>query len=62
MCEAKVYFGGRRKGDLVMEEVAVVEIEGDRATLIDVSGNKKQLSGFSKVMIDNLNHIIVFSQ
>lgn len=59
MCEAKVYRGGPQRENLVMEEVATVEITDGEATLIDLYGRKKQIKGFSSVLIDNVNHVIV---
>lgn len=60
MCEAIVYRGEIREENILLKDVVYIEIKGDSALLKSIDGEEKHVEGFEKVVIDNLNHYLLF--
>ena len=57
MCLSKAYVYSNGEGELVMEEVALLKIEGDRLLLNTLFGEQKEIRANLK-QIDFLTHSI----
>ncbi len=61
MCQARVY--GQREGheQLIMEDVALIEVDGDVCTMATLFGEEKRVKG-RIVRIDLLKHRVVLEE
>ncbi|MFO8009371.1 MAG: CooT family nickel-binding protein [Dehalococcoidia bacterium] len=63
MCLAKAYVGETEPGNLMLEDVAWLQIEGTRINLTTLFGERKEINGRlrevdfqgSKIVIDRVN-------
>ena len=61
MCEAKVYLGGDGEEQQIMQDVVLVQPEGDAYLLVNLLGEQKLVQGRIE-KIDFLRHILHLSQ
>lgn len=60
MCEAKVYISGNLSGRPVMEDVVLLQPEGDEFLLVGLLGERKRVRGRIE-KIDFLRHAVYLS-